>query len=164
MFEHTREERIFDRLVADIMKHINGLPLHTGWAIYVLQALGLRSENGYIEGVIVNRWRSYEQTHDGHDLWRVCTNIWVHLKPNTNKDHNLCILNAIKKCIQDPSYQTTDEDKRYLRHLEDTLCKFGLQFDKYDKILFPRHTPSGRDDRGQAARLGRLLDELNATM
>jgi hypothetical protein len=134
MFEHTREERIFDRLVARITMDINGLPLNKGWAIYVLEALGLElSKDGQIQGVIVNRWRSYEQTHDGHDLWRVCKSIWEHLKPNTNKDHNLCILNAIKKCIQDPSYQTTDEDKRYLRHLEDALCTFGLQFDEYNQ-------------------------------
>ena len=147
---------MFHSLVADIMMHINGLPLNKGWAIYVLKALGLRSENGHIGGVIVNRWRLYEQTHDGRDLWRVCTNIWVHLKPNTNTDYNLCILNAIKQCIQDPAYQTTDEDKRYLRHLEDMLCKFGLQFEKYDKILFPRHTLSGRDDRSLHALLFQL--------
>jgi hypothetical protein len=86
----------------------------------------------------------------------------MQLRPNPSRDRNLFILNATKNCIQDPSYQTTDEDKRYLRDLEDALIAFATSFDKYEQMLFPRHTPSGRDDRGQAARLGRLLDELNA--
>lgn len=157
MFESRSEEPIFRRLVEDIMMDINGLPLHKGWAIHVLMALGLKlSDNGDISGVIVNGWRFYERTHHVDDLWRVCRHIWVHLRPNSQRDRNLFILKAIEQCIRDPSYETTQEDKRYLRDLEDALCAFGIRFDKYEQMLFPRHTPSGRDEQ----RLHTLLFQL----
>jgi hypothetical protein len=147
---------MFHRLVADITIDINGLPLNKEWAIYVLEALGLHlSQDGHIDGWIVNQWRSYNATGTVEDLWRCCKGIWAHLRPSS-RDHNLFILNAIKNCVQDPAYGLTDEDKKHLRVFENALIEFGVMFEKYEQMLFPRHTPSGRDDRGLHALLFQL--------
>jgi hypothetical protein len=159
MFEDQSEERMYARLVTDIMMYVTALPPKNGWTIYVLKGLGCtKTHDGRLSGVIVHRWRAYEQTRRVQDLWSCCEGLWAHLRHHAERDHDLYIFNIIQDCVQDPIYKLTDEDKKHLHVFESNLVAFRRDFEKYNARAFPfqRAKLSGGDDDGLHALLLQL--------